>query len=178
MLGKAVVVGLGLGFVFAFGCTTDPAPASDEASEASAPKKVGYDIRRLRPHNEETLAVMFERLRLATVKEGKYAAILFSADWCEPCRRLDLELGNMHPAEAIGHIRIFEIKEEDWEAATRMNEVNALRPRWTPTLAQYPVLVLLDENGDGIEEMHDAKERLEHEGVDPTLPNWFAALKT
>lgn len=151
-------------------------PAQPAASTAK-PKKVGYDLRRLRPVNEEPLKDMFERLRSAAVKEGKFVAILFSADWCEPCRLLDLEFGNMHPAEAIGHVRILEIKEEDWEAATRMNEVNGLRTRWTPTINAYPVLVLLDEHGDRIEEMQDAKDRLEHEGVDPTIPNWFAALK-
>lgn len=143
---------------------------------APKPKKVGYDLRRLRPRNGETLVSMFERMHKAAMAEGKHGAILFSADWCEPCRRLDLELGNMHPADKIGHVRIFEIKEEDWEQATRMNEVNAMRTRWTPTINAYPVLVLLDDKGDRIEEMQEAKDRLEHEGTEPTLPNWFAVL--
>ena len=157
-----------------------PAPVAADSgtpAQAKGPTKVGYDIRRLRPRNEETLAAMFERMRAQTLADDKFAAVLFSADWCEPCRRLDIELGNMHPREAIGHVRIFEIKEEDWEAATRMNEVNALRTKWTPTINAYPVLVLLDEKGERIEEMQDAQDRLEHEGVEPTLPNWFGALK-
>ena len=143
---------------------------------APEPASIGYDVRRLRPRNEETLAQMFERLRTAAVAEGKFAAVLFSADWCEPCRMLDLEFGNTHPAAAIGHVRIFEIKEEDWEAATRMNEVNALRTKWVPTINQYPVLVVLDEKGERIEEMQEATDRLEHAGQEPTLPTWFAAL--
>ncbi len=155
----------------------DAAPATEPAKLKAKPKKVGYDLRRLRPNNDEPLAAMFERLRKAAIDDGKFAAVLFSADWCEPCRLLDLEFGNMHPADAIGHVRILEIKEEDWEAATRMNEVNALRTRWTPTLNAYPVLVILDEHGDRIEEMQEAKDRLEHEGRDPTIPTWFSALK-
>lgn len=155
-----------------------PAKADEAPAAAKAkPKKVDYDIRRLRPRNEEPLSEMFDRLRRAALDEGKHAAVLFSADWCEPCRRLELELGNMHPADEIGHVRIFEIKEEDWERVTRMNEVNALRTRWTPTINQYPILVLLDAEGDKIEEMQEAKDRLEHEGSEPTLPNWFAAVK-
>ena len=154
-----------------------PAQAGEAAAKQAKPRKVGYDIRRLRPRNEEPLAEMFDRLRAAALEEGKHAAVLFSADWCEPCRRLDLELGNMHPADAIGHVRIFEIKEEDWERVTRMNEVNALRTRWEPTINQYPILVLLDAEGKKIEEMQEAKDRLEHEGTEPTLPNWFAAVK-
>ena len=160
------------------GCGGESAPDAPPASaEAKAPAEIGYDTRRLRPRNEETLAAMFERLRRTAVKDGKFAAVLFSADWCEPCRRLEIELGNMHPPSDIGHLRIFEIKEEDWEAATRMNEVNALRTRWTPTINQYPVLVVLDEKGERIEEMQQATDRLEHEGVEPTLVNWFKALQ-
>lgn len=152
------------------------APVARSAASPAAPSKVGYDIRRLRPRNEERLAEMFERMRGAALKEGKVVAVLLSADWCEPCRTLDLELGNMHPADQIGRVRILEIKEEDWERATRMNEVNALRTRWTPTKNAYPILVLLDEKGDKIEEMQEAKERLEHAGREPTLPNWFSGV--
>ena len=150
-----------------------PSASKSESSKHDADRKVGYDLRRLRPRNGESLAEMFERLRTAAVEEGKVVAVLFSADWCEPCRMLDLEFGNMHPASEIGHVRILEIKEEDWQAVTRMNEVNQLRTRWTPTINAYPVLVALDAKGDGIEEMRDAKDRLEAAGVEPTIPNWF-----
>ncbi|MBL4686414.1 MAG: hypothetical protein JKY37_17600 [Nannocystaceae bacterium] len=145
--------------------------------DPAKPKTVGYDLRRLRPHDGESLSKMFERLRKAAIDDGKSAAVLFSADWCEPCRLLDLEFGNMHPADEIGHVRILEIKEEDWEAATRMNEVNALRTRWTSTINAYPVLLLLDDKGDRIEEMQEAKDRLTHEGLKATIPAWFAAVK-
>lgn len=156
---------------------TSAKSSSAKASDDDADREVGYDLRRLRPKNDESLAKMFERLRQGALEEGKVVAVLFSADWCEPCRMLDLEFGNMHRASEIGHIRILEIKEEDWQAVTRMNEVNQLRTRWTPTINAYPVLVALDAKGDGIEEMRDAKDRLEAAGVDPTLPNWFKEVR-
>ena len=174
MLGRSAIVAV----AWLAGCGGDSVKETQPGvAEAKRPAEIGYDIRRLRPRNEESLADMFERLRRSAVKEGKFAAVLFSADWCEPCRRLEIELGNMHPPSDIGHIRIFEIKEEDWEAATRMNEVNALRTKWTPTINQYPILVVLDEQGERIEEMQEAKDRLEHVGVEPTLVNWFRALQ-
>jgi thiol-disulfide isomerase/thioredoxin len=140
---------------------------------ATAPKKVGYDIRRLRPRNDEPLAAMFERMREQALAEQKIVAILFSADWCEPCRRLDLELGNMHPETDIGHVRILEVKEEDWEAVTRINEVNDLRRRWSAPVDAYPVLIVLDAEGEKVEEMKEAIERLESSNRDPTLAAWL-----
>ncbi len=135
---------------------------------------VGYDVRRLRPRNEERLEDMFERLFAQARNEDKRVAVLFSADWCEPCQVLDTELGNEHPEEMIGHVRILELKEEDWEAVTRMDEVNSLRARWHKTLDSYPVLVLLDAEGNKVEEMKEAISRLEAEGLEPTLPHWLA----
>jgi thiol-disulfide isomerase/thioredoxin len=137
----------------------------------------GYDVRRLRPRNEESLESMFDRVFDRAIGEHKRVAVLFSADWCEPCRVLDTELGNEHPEDVIGHMRVFELKEEDWEAVTRMDEVNGLRGRWHNTLNSYPVLVLLDDEGNKIEEMKEAIERLEAGGLEPTLPTWFASLR-
>lgn len=150
------------------------AAASDDREEP--PANVGYDMRRLRP-TDEPLGPRFDRLRAETVKEGKQVAVLFSADWCEPCQVLEIELGNMHPPSVIGDVRIFQIKEEDWEAKTRMDEVNNLRLRWHPTKNSYPVLILLDDEGNKLEEMKEAKARLESEGLQPTLPNWFQSVR-
>ncbi len=150
----------------------EAAPASQPA--AKAPAKVGYDLRRLRPRDGETLDAMFARMTKAAHEDGKNVAVLFSADWCEPCRRLELELGNEHERERIGGFRILELKEEDWMAATRMNEFNALRKRWYAKLDSYPVFLLLDENDAKVEEMKEAIDRLNAEGVEPTVDNWFA----
>ncbi len=167
-------------FAVACGGNADGA-AADESSKSpaadKAPAKVGYDIRRLRPRNDAPLADMFDRMAADARAEGKHVAVLFSADWCEPCRVLELELGNLHPAEEIGHVRILELKEEDWERATRMNEFNELRRRWSAPLNVYPLFVLLDESGAKIEEMQEAKDRLEAEGRQATIPNWFSALR-
>ena len=86
---------------------------------------MGYDLRRLRPVNDQPLEQMFERLLAQAQAEGKQVAVLFSANWCERCRRLELELGSLHPAGDIAHVRILELVEEDWEAVTRMNEFDA-----------------------------------------------------
>lgn len=154
----------------------EPTSVADVESEAQS-QEVGYDIRRLRPRNEERLAEMFDRLHAAAVAEGKQVAVLFSADWCQPCRHLELELGNMHPADQIGHIRILEIKEEDWQAVTRMNEFNNLRRRWYAPLNSYPVFIVLDENGNKVEEMKEAIERLRGEGeAEPTVASWFHSI--
>lgn len=150
------------------------APASTPAASAST--KIGYDLRRLRPRDEEKLADMFERLRAQAVADGKLAAVLFSADWCEPCRALDLELGNTAEKADIGHVRIFELKEEDWEAATRMDEYAALRKRWDDRANSYPLFIALDAEGKKIEEMREAIDRLGNEGVAPTVPNWLRGL--
>ncbi len=161
------------------GAASTPAEPPAKAAEASgtpAGAKVGYDLRRLRPRNEEQLADMFERLRAQAVKDGKLAVVLFSADWCEPCRALDLELGNTADAAAIGHARIFELKEEDWEAATRMDEFSKLRQRWDQRADSYPLFIALDERGQKIEEMREAIDRLGREGVEPTVPNWLRGL--
>jgi len=155
------------------GCGSEavkPAPAVKAAIDTS----VGYELRRLRPRDGERLAAMFDRLREAAVGEGKRVAVLFSADWCEPCRALETELGNRHSAAEIGDVRIFELKEEDWVAATRMDEFEGLRRRWSPVLASYPLLILLDDKGGQREEMKDAITRLEAMGIEPTLANWLA----
>lgn len=154
------------------GAASSPAPTP--AATASA--KVGYDLRRLRPRNEEKLADMFERLRAQAIADGKLAVVLFSADWCEPCRALDLELGNTAEKSDIGHVRIFELKEEDWEAATRMDEFSDLRKRWDARPDSYPLFIALDAEGKKIEEMREAIDRLGKEGVEPTVPNWLRGL--
>ena len=71
-------------------------------------------------------------------------------------------------------MRIFELKEEDWKAATRMDEFDALRRRWSGDTGSYPLLVLLDEKGGKREEMKEAITRLEAAGVEPTLASWLA----
>lgn len=147
-----------------------PAPSS----KAEANAEVGYDIRRLRPRDGETLEQMFARMVKRADDDGKQVAVLFSADWCEPCRRLELELGNTHPSSKIGAFRILELKEEDWMGASRMNEFNALRKRWYPKTDSYPVFVLLDESEQKIEEMKEAIDRLDAAGIEPTVDNWFA----
>ncbi|MEZ4381081.1 MAG: thioredoxin family protein [Nannocystaceae bacterium] len=152
-------------------------PAGAPAAAAAPAAKIGYDLRRLRPRDGETLEAMFERLRARALSDGKRVAVLFSADWCAPCKRIEAELGSLQPAEQIADVRIFELKEEDWTEATRMDEFNALRTRWYPKTGSYPVLVLLDDDGAKIEEMKEAIERLEGDGVEPTLPNWFASSR-
>lgn len=147
------------------------------ASEQERDPLVGYDLRRLRPRDDEPLTDSFEQLRKQAVDEGKRVAVLFSADWCEPCRHLDLELGNTHPASMIGDVRILELKEDDWSAVARMDEFNTLRRRWEPVLNTYPLLILLDGEGQRIEEMKDAKDRLEAAGMQPTLPIWFESSR-
>ena len=108
----------------AVSCGSDAASAGNAAAAGKTKeKKVGYDIRRLRPTDDRPLADMFDEMRAQALAEGKHVAVLFSADWCEPCRMLELELGNMHPESDIGHVRILEIKEEDWARVTRMNEL-------------------------------------------------------
>ena len=157
------------------GARDNPDAAKAEAAPAPATEKdplVGYDLRRLRP-SDEPLAELFERVRSSATGEGKRVAVLFSADWCEPCRYLDLELGNEHPQSLIGDVRILELKEDDWTAVARMDEFNSLRRRWEPVLNTYPLLVLLDAEGKRIEEMKEAKARLEAAGLEPTLPMWF-----
>jgi len=150
-----------------------PTPA---ASERSA--EIGYDLRRLRPVDGQPLVEVFDRMHAQAKAEGKQVAMLFSAEWCERCRRLELELGNLHPADDIGHIRILELVEEDWEKALRMNEFEALRQRWDSTKGTYPLFVVLDEQGKKVEEMKEAIERLEQAGKDTTLPTWFRGLAT
>lgn len=154
--------------------------AEVEETKPAAPAKpnadaeVGYDIRRLRPKDGETLDVMFGRLAQQANDDGKQVAVLFSAAWCEPCRHLELELGNVHPPSKIGAFRIIELKEEDWMAASRMNEFNALRKRWYAKTDSYPVFILLDLQEEKIEEMKEAIDRLSAAGLDPTVDNWFA----
>jgi len=177
-------MGMRCGFAITLAITALGACGSEPAAEpaartavAQAPRSVGYDLRRLRPRNEEKLVDMFERMRAQAKSEGKHVAVLFSADWCEPCRKLELELGNTQPEAAIGHVRILEIKEEDWSRVTRMNELNELRRRWSAPLGVYPLFVLLDAQGQKIEEMPEAKARLEAAGAEATIPGWFRGLK-
>lgn len=153
-----------------------PAPAAGAAAPAPT-DLVGYDLRRLRPRADEPLDAMFERLRGQALGEGKRTMVLFSADWCEPCKRLDAELGNRQPAATIGDVRIFELKEEDWQAAARMDEFNQLRRRWHDKTGSYPLFILLDAAGARIEEMKDAIDRLEAAGVEPTLATWLAEAR-
>jgi thiol-disulfide isomerase/thioredoxin len=155
---------------------SEPDATGTTPATKSADAKVGYDLRRLRPRNEEPLADMFERMREQALAEGKTVAVLFSADWCEPCRKLELELGNMHPESDIGRVRVLELKEEEWEAVTRMDEFSALRARWYPQADSYPVFVVLDESGAKREEMQEAIDRLQKDGVEPTVANWFRGL--
>jgi thiol-disulfide isomerase/thioredoxin len=150
-----------------------PPPA---AKQVVADANVGYDVRRLRPRDGEPLGSMFDRMRGEAVAEGKHVAVLFSADWCEPCRDLALELGNTHPASSIGSFRVLELVEEDWEGATRIGEFNALRRRWYAPISTYPVFLVLDENGNKIEEMKEAIDRLKGAGIEPSLANWFADI--
>ncbi|PRQ01337.1 hypothetical protein [Enhygromyxa salina] len=173
-----------LGVVIVGAACEPPATAPDpsasekvasEASPAEADPLVSYDLRRLRPREDEPLADMFERVRVQAIGEHKRVAVLFSADWCEPCRHLDLELGNTHPESMIGDVRILELKEDDWSVGARMDEYNALRRRWEPVLNTYPLLLLLDAEGQRVEEMKDAKLRLEQAGLEPTLPVWFSS---
>lgn len=173
-------LGIGL-LVHVLACGSPPAPAPQASAPAAAPAEaeadVGYDLRRLRPRDEEKLEAMFERLRAQALAEGKRVAVLFSADWCEPCRELELELGNQHPAEEIGDVRILELKEEDWQAAARLDEFNALRRRWSGQVGSYPLFVLLDAAGGRQEEMKEAIDRLEQAGVKPTLARWLASTR-
>ena len=169
-----------LGWVLAaaVGWGGEPAPKKVEPApvnvKRAAEVEVGYDLRRLRPRDEETLAEMFDRQRVQAAKDGKRVAALFSADWCEPCRQLETELGNRHPAAQIGDVRILELKEEDWAGATRMDEFDALRKRWTANKGSYPLLLLLDAEGKKREEMKEAKDRLTAAGIPDTLADWFA----
>lgn len=155
-------------------CGQTPAEPKPTPAKAATPDLVGYELRRLRPRDEETLEAMFDRLRAQATGDGKRVAVLFSADWCAPCRDLETELGNKHPAEEIGGVQILELKEEDWKGATRMNEFDALRRRWSGVTGSYPLLVMLDAEGKKREEMKEAIDRLTAAGVAPTLANWFA----
>ena len=109
------------------------APATSARAEISM---VGYDVRRIRP-GDTPLVDSFERLRTATLRDGKRAAVLFSADWCQPCRDLAVELGNLHPQGLIDDVRIIELQEEEWQQAVRMDEFNGLRARWDRVLNRY-----------------------------------------
>ena len=151
-------------------------PAS-ESSPAKEPAKAGYDLRRLRPTKDEPLARTFERMQAQAKAEGKQIAMLFSAEWCERCRRLELELGNLHPTGDIAHVRILELVEEDWEQALRMNEFELLRQRWDVTKGTYPLFVVLDAEGKKVEEMKEAIDRLEQAGQEPTVAGWFRGLR-
>jgi thiol-disulfide isomerase/thioredoxin len=154
------------------------APSRAEAAgSAQEPVKVGYDLRRLRPTSDEPLAKTFERMHAQAKAEGKQVAMLFSAEWCERCRRLELELGNLHPEGDIEHVRILELVEEDWEQALRMNEFELLRQRWDATKGTYPLFVVLDAEARKVEEMKEAVDRLEQAGQEATVATWFRGLR-
>lgn len=152
-----------------------PQVARPSKKAADPQRKVGYDLLRLRP-GEQELAPWFEQLFKKSLAEGKRPAVLFSASWCHVCQDLERELGNRHPQGQIGNVRIFELVQEDWEATTRMDEYNELRARWHPEVETYPMLFVLDEKGDKLETMDEAKERLLAAGKEPDFPNWFAGL--
>jgi hypothetical protein len=160
------------------GCGTPGEAPAPEASEQKpdANPMVGYDLRSIRPRDGEALRDSFERQRHKALAEGKQVAVLLTADWCERCRMLELELGKMHPESMIAHIRILKLKEEDWEAVTRMNEFRDLNHRWSPVL-EYPMFVLLDDDGERVETEEGAKARLLGMGVEPTLPYWFESVR-
>lgn len=162
----------------ACGSNGDTATAAASNAAASEPATVGYDLRRLRPTTDEPLVQTFERMQAQARAEGKQVAMLFSAEWCERCRRLELELGNMHPPGDIAHVRVLELVEEDWEQALRMNEFEQLRQRWDATRGTYPLFVVLDDEGKKIEEMKEAVERLEQAGQEVTVAAWFRGLRT
>jgi thiol-disulfide isomerase/thioredoxin len=164
-------------FAAMIACKQDPVESSAVGEVDEAVAMVGYDVRRLRPRNEEPLSKMFDRVRAQARADGKQVVVYFSADWCEACRPIALELGNVHPADAIDHIRVIELNEEEWEQVTRMNEYNGLRSRWYPILHTYPLFILLDESGQKVEEMREAKERLEGMGVEATILNWFQSVR-
>ncbi|MBC8067196.1 MAG: hypothetical protein IAG13_02590 [Deltaproteobacteria bacterium] len=175
ILASSILLALaGCGDSSASATAASSTPAASAA--AAAPATVGYDLRRLRPRDEEKLADMFERMRKQATSEGKLVAVLFSADWCEPCRSLELELGNTAEPAAIGDVRIFELKEEDWEAVTRMDEFSELRKRWDARADSYPLFIALDAQGAKIEEMREAIDRLGKQGIEPTVPNWLRGL--
>lgn len=162
---------------FASACTNSPEtqPNSD-ATQAAAPAadpSVGYDLRRLRPRAEQSLSAMFDQMHERATGDGKRVVVLFSADWCDTCKHLDLELGNEHPRSMIGDVQVIAIKEDDWRTAARMDEFNELRRRWEPVLDTYPLVVLLDDEGKRVEEMKEARDRLEGQGLTPTLPIWL-----
>lgn len=164
------------------GCGGGRGDGENEASPAAAvtpaaAETVGYDLRRLRPIADEPLDQMYARMSAQARAEGKQVAVLFSADWCERCRRLELELGNLHPAADIGHVRILELVEEDWEQALRMNEFDGLRQRWDETRGTYPLFVVLDGKDGKVEEMKEAVDRLEQAGQEATLATWFRGLR-
>jgi thiol-disulfide isomerase/thioredoxin len=163
----------------ACGGNGDTASVAAPSTAAIEPATVGYDLRRLRPTTDEPLAQTFERMHAQARAEGKQVAMLFSAEWCERCRRLELELGNMHPPGDIAHVRVLELVEEDWEQALRMNEFEQLRQRWDATRGTYPLFVVLDEQGKKIEEMKEAVDRLEQAGHEEvTVAAWFRGLRT
>jgi thiol-disulfide isomerase/thioredoxin len=146
---------------------------STEVQVAAPEKKIGYDLRMLRP-GEQKLDEQFDAIRSNSVGEGKRVAVLFSADWCAPCKKLEAELGNTQPASQIGDVRIVMVKEEDWRDATRMKEFDGLRLRWSPAVGAFPLFIMLDDEGNELEEMKKAIPRLEGEDLEPTIANWFS----
>ena len=173
-----MIAALGLSLCTLAACDKPAQSADADTKQApTAAPMVGYDLRRLRPREDESLAKMFDRMFEQARGEDKRVVVIFSADWCEPCQLLDLELGNTHPPEMIGDVRVLELKEEDWNNVARMNEFNDLRSRWEPVLNTYPLVVMLDESGAKREEMKEAKDRLEEAGLEPTLPMWFEATR-
>ena len=137
---------------------------------------VPYDIRRLKP-TPASLTELFASQMEAAKLDNKTVAVLFSADWCHACRDVEHKLGAQLPENEIGHMRIFELTEEEWEEVGRIDEFNTLRHQWEDDEFTYPMLVVLDEQGAKRENMDEALERLKNAGVAPTFPVWFAEFR-
>ncbi len=178
-LAALLLVGIACGSEGSVEPTADAAARRDGAAidaTQDPSELVAYDIRSLRP-TEERLGERFDRLLAQANKDNKRVAVLFSADWCESCRVLTHELGAMHPRSMIGDVRIFELKEEDWEAEMRGDELTGLRVRFHPAIGTYPLFVLLDREGKVLEEMKVGATRLQDNGLTPTLALWFESAR-
>jgi hypothetical protein len=153
-------------------------PANTNVGEASpaAPALVRFDIRELKP-TPEPLVERFDHTAQEARAENKDVVVFFSADWCNACRDVELDLGGLHAPEEIDHVRILQLKEEAWEKQGRLDEFNTLRERWSDEMFTYPMIVLLDGAGKKREDMNQAKTRIEADGTTPTFVRWFAGIR-